>query len=79
MKKAVFNGHTWLVAIVAVMLLGTIGIFGEYILAKLLIGKPTDEMKTLEVMGIPAIPYVVVQGITRIMDRLTYLPTKEGK
>ncbi len=74
-KQAVFNGHTWIVVIVAIVVLFLLGITALVGLFYLMVyTNESDTMRVIQGAGIPTIPYVVVKGIINIVDRLTYLP-----
>lgn len=70
--KPIFNGHTWIVAIISILTLASIGIYTEYELFKVLIKETADSSaKIIETGGIAFIPYSVVKGIIKILERLT--------
>lgn len=74
--KPIFNGHTWIVAIISVLTLTSIGIYTEFELFKVLITESDDSsIKMIETGGIAFIPYSVVKGIIHILERLTKITT----
>ncbi len=74
-KIPIFNGHTWIVIIIAISFLfilaagAMVGLF--YI--EITINNQESSLKILEGGGIVSIPFIVVKGIINIVDRLTYL------
>ena len=79
MVKAIFNGHTWIVAIVAIFCLTGLGIYSEYLLYFLLRNVSAESIKMMEGIGMGAVPYAVVQGIDKIIKRLTVKITTKGE
>lgn len=78
--RPIFNGHTWIVAIISIIALTGIGIYTEYELFKLLISENSDSsIKVVEAGGIAFIPYSVVKGIIHILERLTKVGVKVSK
>lgn len=70
--QPIFNGKTWIVAIISILTLAAIGIYTEYELFKVLIREVSDSSaKIIETGGIAFIPYSVVRGIVHILERLT--------
>lgn len=70
--EPIFNGKTWIVAIISILVLAGIGIYSEYELFRVLIRETSDSSsKILETGGIAFIPYSVVKGIIHILERLT--------
>lgn len=77
--KPIFNGKTWIVAVISIALLTGIGIFTEYELFSLLAKETSDNsLKVLETGGIAIIPYTVVKGIIHILDRLTHVSKNDN-
>lgn len=71
MIKPVFNGHTWIVAIISIVVLATIGVYTEYELFNVLKKTKESSMQLVETCGIAFIPLSVVKGIIHILERLT--------
>lgn len=73
-SHGVFNGHTWIIVLTAVIGLIALGGGAEFGLVYLLTSSNSSAITGLEALGIPAIPYAVVKGIEMIVKRLTYIP-----
>lgn len=77
--KPIFNGHTWIVAIISIIALTGIGIYTEYELFKVLLNEgDNSSFKVIETCGIAFIPYAVVKGIIHILERLTKIVPEGG-
>lgn len=77
--KPIFNGHTWIVAIISIFALTGIGIYTEYELFKVLLNESSEgAFKVIETCGIAFIPYSVVKGIIYVLERLTKVAPKSG-
>lgn len=73
-----FNGHTWIVIIIAISALVIVGI-AEIVVGYLIITNTTnDSSKTMTEICLATVPLQVVYGIVKIVDRITYIP-KEGE
>lgn len=73
-SRGLFNGHTWIIVLTAVLGLILMGCGAEGGLIFLLSRQGGDNLKALEALGVPAIPMAVVKGIEMIVKRLTYIP-----
>lgn len=62
-KQAIFNGHTWIIMLTAIIILGLMGIGSIAGLFYLLTTTSVSVLTGFEVVGIPSIPYIVVKGI----------------
>lgn len=70
-RQNIFNGHTWIIMLVAILTLGVIGIGALGGLFYLLSTSSASVLTGLEAMGIPMIPYVVVKGIVILAETMT--------
>lgn len=62
-RQAIFNGHTWIIMLTAIIILGLMGIGSIAGLFYLLTTTSVSVLTGFEVVGIPSIPYIVVKGI----------------
>lgn len=76
-RQGHFNGHTWIVIIIAILALVIVGV-AEVIVGYLIITHTSnDSSKTLTELCLATVPLQVVYGIVKIVDRITYVPKEE--
>lgn len=75
--KGAFNGKTWIVALMAIFCLTSLGMYAE--IQMFMILKSTNDVKDtmIDLAVIAYIPKTTIEGITATIKRLTYVPKQE--